>query len=38
MVVSHLSCISNNITANGLGLCEGRAIELQNFNYSTNDR
>jgi len=23
---------------NVLGLCEGRAIELQKFNYNTNDR
>ncbi len=29
---------SGSIATNGLGLCEGRAIELQKFKYSTNDR
>jgi len=29
--------LRSNIAHNGLGLCEGRAKELQKFKYSTND-
>ena len=33
-----MSVVSLSLAANGLWLCEGRAIELQKFKYSTNDR
>jgi hypothetical protein len=30
--------MSFKVTANGIGLGEGRELELQNFKFSTNDK